>query len=198
MIKHNIEEQANALADYMPNGKLFEAKKINDSNYRQLLLGIGSELFTAEGYLISLNNEYLPDQTVLFIEEWESALGIPDDCFSTSGSINNRRKNILVKLASLGVQTANDFKGLATIFGVAVDVHAGFDVGSTFPVTFPFVFFDRASDARFTIVVDFFIEESNKFPLTFPFTFGSEEIAILECLFGKLKPANCNVIFRRI
>jgi len=198
MIKHNIEEHADALADYMPNGRLFEAKKIGDSNYRQLLRGIGGELFTAEGYLISLNQEYLPDQTVLFIEEWETALGIPDDCFSTAGSIDGRRKNILIKLASLGIQTATDFEALGEIFGVDVIVHAGRDVGSTFPMVFPFIFFDRSSDSRFTIVVDFIVEAANRFPLTFPFTFGSSEIAILECLFNKLKPSNCNVLFRQV
>lgn len=198
MIKHNIEDHADALADYMPNGRLFEAKKIGDSNYRQLLRGIGGELFTAEGYLISLDQEYLPDQTVLFIEEWESALGIPDDCFAISESISERRRDILIKLASLGVQTAKDFESLGDIFGISVTVQSGADVGSTFPVTFPFIFFDRASDSRFTIVVDFLVEAASKFPLTFPFTFGSGEIAILECLFSKLKPTNCELIFRQV
>jgi len=198
MINHSIEDHADALADYMPNGRLFESKKIGHSNYRQLLRGIGSELFTAEGYLVSLNNEYLPDQTVLFIEEWEAALGIPDDCFFASESIDGRRKNILVKLASLGVQTANDFEALGDIFGVAVDVNAGFDFNSTFPATFPFIFFDSVTDSRFTIIVDFTVEEASRFPLTFPFAFGSNEIAEIECLFEKLKPANCNVIFRQV
>ena len=197
MIKHNIDDHADALADYMPNGRLFEAKKIGDSNYRQLLRGIGSELFTAEGYLISLDQEYLPDQTVLFIEEWESALGIPDDCFSVSGSIDERRKNILIKLASLGVQTAADFEDLGDIFGVSVTVTPGIDF-ITFPLTFPWLFFSSTKDARFTIVVDFDVQEASKFPLTFPFIFGSSEIGILECLFNKLNPANCKIIFRQV
>ena len=194
MIKHNIEDQTNALADYMPNGRLFEAKKINDSNYRQLLRGIGSELFTSEGYLISLNDEYLPDQTVLFIEEWEKALGIPDDCLSVSESNDERRKNILIKLTALGVQTAEDFENLGDIFGVNVDIKAGFDVESEFPS----VYFDSVTDSRFTIVVDFIVEAASRFPLTFPFVFGDGEIAILECLFTKLKPANCKVLFRQV
>jgi len=194
MIKHDIEDQTDALADYMPNGRLFEAKKINNSNYRQLLRGIGGELFTSEGYLISLNDEYLPDQTVLFIEEWEKALGIPDDCLSIAESNDERRKNILIKLAALGVQTVEDFENLSDIFGVDVIVKAGFDVETEFPG----IFFDSISDSRFTIVVDFIVEAASRFPLTFPFVFGDGEIAILECLFSKLKPGNCNVLFRQI
>jgi len=197
MIKHNIGDHADALADYMPNGRLFEAKKINDSNFRELLKGIGGELFTAEGYLISLDQEYLPDQTVLFIEEWESALGIPDDCFSISESINDRRKNIIIKLSSLGVQTATDFEDLGDIFGVSVTVSSGIDF-MTFPLVFPWLLFSSEKDARFTIVIDFTVQGASEFPLTFPFIFGTSEIGILECLFNKLKPANCKIIFRQV
>jgi len=197
MIKHNIDDHADALADYMPNGRLFEAKKIGDSNFRQLLRGIGSELFTSEGYLVSLGQEYLPDKTVLFIEEWESALGIPDDCFSVTGSTDERRKNILIKLASLGVQTANDFESLGDIFGVSVTVTSGIDF-ITFPLTFPWLLFSSTTESRFTIVIDFTVQGASEFPLTFPFIFGTSEIGILECLFNKLKPANCNIIFRQV
>lgn len=193
MIKHNLEDQADALADYMPNGRLFEAKKINDSNYRQLLRGIGGELFTSEGYLISLDQEYLPDQTVLFIEEWESALGIPDDCFSTSGTIDERRKNILVKLSSLGVQTAQDFIDLALFFGKIVEISSlteeafpPFDIPFN-PTSFP--------DARFIIVVTGEDLLSAVPPYDVPFDLIVGE-SILECIFKKLKPANCGILFR--
>ena len=74
MIPHSLNEHARSLADYLPNGRLFEAKNINDSNFRQLLLGLSGELFTAEGYLITLENEYIPDQTTLFLDEWEQAI----------------------------------------------------------------------------------------------------------------------------
>ena len=195
MIKHNIEEHANALADYMPNGRLFEAKKINNSNFRQLLRGIANELFTAEGYLISLNNEYLPDQTVLFIDEWESALGIPDSCFSGSGTITERRRDILVKLASLGVQTADDFIELGVIFGIDVTIQTGSEVAS-FPMSFPLIFFNTPSDSRFTIIIDFPLPSGGFFIYNFPIIFGEASQFILKCLFRKLAPANCQVNFR--
>lgn len=197
MIKHSLDEHADALADYSPNGILFESKKIGSSNYRQLLRGIAGELFTAEGYLVSLNDDYLPDKTVLFIEEWESALGIPDSCFSGAGTLIERRRDVLVKLASLGVQTIDDFQELADTFGISATVRSGIDL-ITFPLTFPIFMFNTSKEARFTIVVDFTDVAANTFPLTFPFTFGTEALRIVECLFNKLKPANCNIIFRQV
>jgi len=195
MINHNIEDHADALADYMPNGRLFEAKKINNSNFRQLLRGIAGELFTAEGYLISLNDEYLPDQTTLFLSEWESALGIPDDCFPVSINNDDRRRNILVKLAALGVQTANDFVELGVIFGIDVTIQTGSEVAS-FTMSFPLIFFNTPSDSRFTIIIDFPLPSGGFFIYNFPIIFGEASQLILKCLFRKLAPANCQVNFR--
>ena len=50
-------------------------------------------------------------------------------------------------------------------------------------------------DARFTIIVTFVDVNENEFPLTFPVSFGVDLLDILSCLFMKLKPANCNIIF---
>lgn len=198
MINPSTEEHTNALAAYLPNGPLFEAKNINDSNFRQLLRGLAGELFTAQGYLVTLNDDYFPDVTVNFLDEWEKALGIPDDCFPGTGSMNERRRDIVTKLASLGIQTDADFEELGTIFGVTVSVYPGIEFSSVFPATFPFIFFDSAKQARFTLIVDFTVTEASKFPLIFPFTFGSGEIGVLECLFRRLKPANCDIIFRQV
>ena len=76
--KNSLSNHADALSDFLPNGPLFEAKKIGDSNLRNLLEGFSGELVTAEGYVKTFDDEYSPLTTVLFIEEWERALGIPD------------------------------------------------------------------------------------------------------------------------
>jgi uncharacterized protein YmfQ (DUF2313 family) len=194
---HNLTEHARALAAYLPNGKTFEAKNLAGSNFNQLLRGLAGELFTAEGYLITLEREYFPDATVLFLDEWEQALGIPDACFSGTGTLNERRRDILVKLASLGVQTADDFVELGAVFGVTVTITPGVEAGS-FPMTFPFVLFGSPSEARFTIFVTLSGVDISTFPYTFPILFGSTEIGVLECLFKRLAPDNCNVVFKQV
>lgn len=199
LIKHHSKSKhADSLADYLPSGRLFEASRTDGTNFRKLLMGLSSELFVGEGYLKTISDEYDVRTTTLLIEEWEGALGIPDGCFQADGTIEERRRDVLVKLASLGVQTNEDFVELGSIFGTTISIHAGIDVASVFPAVFPFVFFTSATEARFTIVVDFTVEAANKFPLMLPFTFGSGEIAVLECLFNYLKPANCDIIFRQV
>ena len=115
-----------------------------------------------------------------------------------TGTNDERRRDILAKLASLGVQTAQDFEDLAEIFGITVQVESGADVATIFPFIFPALFFSSTKEARFTIVVTFLEEAPNAFPLTFPITFGDELIGLLECLFAKLKPANCDIIFKQV
>ncbi len=195
--RRDIEQYTNSLADYLPGGLLFASKSVQDSNFRKLLRGMAGELFRANGLLKEYSEQIIPDQTVKFIEEWESSLGIPDDCFTGTGSLDDRRRDILVKLAALGVQTAQDFIDLASTFGVTITINPGIEE-ITFPLVFPVVMFTTEQDARFTIVVRFTNQDVERFPLIFPITFGDGDVAILECLFTKLKPANCDVIFQQV
>lgn len=191
MMKRPFNDHVNALAAYMPDGDLFAAKHIADSNFRQLLRGITYELFDAQGYLCDLEEQYFPDATESFLSEWEQALGIPDDCFSGTGDVLERRRDIVVKLAALGIQTAEDFRQLAEVFGEVIAVVPGSEY-TNYPLPVP-----ADDQKRYYIIIEF-TPATGGFPYTFPFTFGSDAIRILECLFVSLAPANCRVLFRRI
>jgi len=193
MIQHTLDQHARSLADYLPSGRLFEAKNISDSNFRQLILGLSGELFTAEGYLVTLEQEYFPDATNLFLSEWEQALGIPDDCFDGLGDNNTRRRDIIVKLSALGVQTADDFVTLAAVFGKVVTVTPLSDEAfPPLPVPFTPV---GLPEGRFIIVVTGINLVSGVPPYDVPFDLIVGE-SVLECLFTKQIPGNCDLIFR--
>ena len=185
--RRDIEQYTKSLADYLPGGLLFASKAVDSSNFRKLLKGMAGELFRANGLLKEYSEEIIPDLTVKFIEEWESTLGIPDACFSGTGTIDERRRDVLTKLAALGVQKIPDFEALALVFGVTAEVFSG--IGSGLP-------FASNKVARHTIVVSFTVDE--RFPYTFPITFGGDVIVLLECLFNRLKPANCQVLFNEV
>ncbi len=195
--RRDLEQYTDSLADYLPGGILFASKSVQNSNFRKLLRGMAGELFRSNGLLKSYNDEILPDKTVKFIDEWESAVGIPDDCFKGTGTTDERRRDILTKLASLGIQTRQDFIDVGAILGITIGVETG-STSSTFPLTFPVTLFNNAKQARFTIIVTFTVPAANRFTYTFPIVFGGSEIAILECLFEKLKPSNCNLIFKQV
>lgn len=187
-----FENHVQALADYLPSGRLFEAKNIHDSNFRQLLRGLSGELFDAQGFIQTLNDEYLPDLTNLFLDEWEQALGMPDDCFPGTGTNDERRRAIIVKLASLGVQTANDFVALAALFGTTITVEPL--VESAFlPYTVPFTPLN-VQKSRYTIVVTGENLVNNVPPYDVPFDLTDDE-SIIKCLLVKQAPENCNILF---
>ena len=185
---HTIEQMVVSMASYLPGGDLFIAAHVSGTNQNDLLRGLAFSLLDAENFIEVYNSEFIPDNTSTFIEEWESALGIPDDCFPgpAEPDLSVRRNHILIKLASLGVQTGPDFVNLATILGFPdTIVDPGVNAGIT-----------PLSVARFTIVVNFPAPADNIFPLNFPIPFGTNAFAILECLFEKLKPANCDIKFQ--
>ena len=82
------------------------------------------------------------------------------------------------------------------IIGAAVDTFFRLETDSSFDGSIDNVSV-RGSlplpDAIFTIVIKYEFND-NEFVLTFPISFGSDEFAILTCLFGKLKPTNCIVV----
>lgn len=197
MIKaHTKAQHARSLANYLPSGKLFAGAFTSGTNFRNFIVGMATELQRSEAYLLSYQDEYDIRTTTLFIAEWESALGIPDDCFTNTGTIEERRRNVLAKLASLGVQTRQDFIDLAALFGVNVTILSGSEVGG-FPVVFPFILLS-AQELRFTMIVQYTIVGAETFPLTFPFIFGDSVTDLMECLFSKLKPANVKLTFQEI
>ena len=196
MIKQRTQpQQADILAQYLRDDNLHEAKNRDDSTLRKILLGLASEWLNFRDKINEVVNEYNPQKTTTLIQEWEEFVGIPDDCIPVASTIEQRRLNVLLKLAGINVTTEKQFKNVASILGYNIEVSNGVST-STFPLTLPFLLISEAS-APFTIVIT--LSSSIKpsgFPLTFPFTLTSQQPAILDCLFNKLKPANTQLFFR--
>jgi uncharacterized protein YmfQ (DUF2313 family) len=182
-----LDEFTDSLARYVPGGPLFSAKNQENSNLRGLLKGLSGELFRANGYLKTYSEQLIPSQGDIFINEWERALGIPDACFSGTGSLDDRWIAVLAKLAGSGVQTAEDFEEFALIFGLVVDVQSGIESGLTF---------NTLKEARHTIVVS--VALPDRFTYTFPIVFGNNLINLMQCVFARLRPAHCRVIFEEV
>jgi len=171
--KRDLEQYTDSLAAYLPGGILFAIKSFQDSNFRKLLRGFAGELFRSNGLLIEYSEEVLPDTTNKFLGEWESSLGLSPG----SGATNeDRRRDILVRLASSGVQTSQDFIDLAAIFGIPVTV----------------------TGITYTITVGVSIPIAETFPLEFEINFGSAEIELLRGLFENLIPANCELVIVQV
>jgi uncharacterized protein YmfQ (DUF2313 family) len=205
-----IEQITESLGRYLPPERLFESKFNPQKNLYMFLRGVAAEFQRANDLLREYNIQYYPDQTIDFIDEWEQTLGLPDDCFTQTisqlntfpftfpfeigsstlidnTSIVERRRNILIKLAGMSLQTDKDFENTAALLGITTNVVGGAD-----PLVSPPIL--PIEKARFTIVV--LMQSNTTFPLTFPIIFGTSEFSILECVFRKAKPANCDLIFQ--
>ena len=190
-----LEEQTDVLAQYLPNDPLWAAKNIDGSNLRKILVGLASQFIRFRDKADEIYDEYDPTITTNLIEEWEKVVSIPDNCLGNTGTLAQRRTNILLKLAGINVTTEKQFEEVAAILGIAINVENGVDT-STIPLTLPFILVS-AAEAPFTIVitVDQSLEPSG-LPLTLPFALTSSTPVLLNCLFQKLKPANTQLIFR--
>ena len=188
-------QQANILSQYIRDDRLHQAKNKDNSNLRKILLGLASEFVRFRDKANLIYNEYNPKSTTDFITEWETQVGIPDDCFNNTGTLEERGINILLKLAGINTTTTEQFKNIASILGYNISVSTGIDT-SVFPLQLPFILIDQV-EAPFTIVITLpASEQADGLPLELPFTLTSETPEILQCLFNKIKPAHCNIIFR--
>lgn len=189
------EDQADVLAQYLRDDLLHRAKNKDGSNLRKVLIGLAQEWTRFRNKANEVYEQYDPTNTTDLISEWESVVGIPDECFDNTGTIEERRTNVLLKLAGINATTEKQFENIANILGVTADISSGVDL-ATLPLTLPFILIDEA-EAPFTIVVTLDSSlETEGLPLTLPFTLSEGVQEILECVFNKIKPANTQVIFR--
>jgi len=196
-MSRTIEQQAQTIANYLPSGRAFGAKNVPGTIIRMLLRGLSGEMITADDLLALFRKEIIPEDTIMFLSEWEDALGIPDDCFSGIGDIADRQLKLLLKLSWMHLQTEQDFIDLAAELGLAITIESG-AIHGAFPYTFPIVFYTDANEAHHTIIIHYTIPDALTFPYTFPIVFTTPVLTLLACLFNKLKPANCQVIFEGI
>ena len=187
------DEMTNSLAAFMPSGRIFSDKDEENTTLRKYLTGLAIELFRIDEQMNVMSEDYDINLTTEFIDQWESAVGIPDNCFNSTNDIDERRQNVLTKLARMNLTTEQDFIDLAALYGFNITVESGFTLGSHFTMTFPITL--SGKEDRFTMIVTF-ETTLETFPLTFPIPFGETGISLVQCLFNRLKPANVKIIYQ--
>lgn len=188
------EAQANSLAQFLPLGTVFDSKNETTSVLRKFLEGLSGELKRVYDGMNDLSADYDINNTIELLTRWESAVGIPDDCFLGIGTIEERRTHVLMKLAKMNVQTAQEFVTLGIALGFTdVQVFPLQDV-SLPPYSVPFIP-SSLPPSRFTILVTGSDIVTDLPPYDVPFTPASENSSILQCVFEKVRPANVQTIF---
>jgi len=191
--ENSLEINTYLLGSYLPQGKMYDAKNIKDTNFNKLLAAFAQEYTRIQAKINELSTEYDMSVTQELIAEWEHALGIPDQCFTNTVSLEERQKQCVVKFAQMNIQTEADFIQLAATLGYDIEILHGIKY-AVFPMTFP-ILLGSAKAARFTMIIKFLNADKpqNIFPMTFPFIFQKQNT--VQCVFEFLKPANVRIIY---
>lgn len=186
-------DQASLLAAHLPQGGVFDAAREQDTNFNDLLKGLGEELFRLESEIFRVCQEMDPRLTLDLLPEWERSVGIPDECFSTVEGLVRRREQVLLKLRGVRVQTADDFVELAAILGQTIEIEAG-AISGAYPMRYPARYLGGAKAARFTMIVHFPNAQNTNYPQPYPVPYGVAT-GVTECVIEHTAPATVQVIF---
>lgn len=189
---HTPSEHGTSLAHFLPNGNLFSSKFDEQSELKKLLNGFGGECFRQESAISRLFLQRDITLTEDLITEWESAVGIPDDCFTTDKSLEVRRGQVIIKLA-FSPQIKVDFEELAKLLGYD-DVFVRPLGDNRFPrYDVPFIPTSGYKNLFIVEVIGTGVTPRNP-PYDVPFPLFSDS-TLIQCVFDKLKPANVLFIY---
>jgi len=111
----SVDEETQLLAQCSPRGLVWDAKGDKDSNLYKLLKSIATEINALDQEIYTMVTEWNINNTTDLINEWETAVGIPDECRSKAEDIATRRSDVITKLRKIPIVTIQDYKDLAEI-----------------------------------------------------------------------------------
>lgn len=188
-----LEQNTDSFGNCLPSGLFWTSTFTENTNLRNFIKGSAVEMGRWQEMLQKIALEYVPNMHTSFIPEWEQVLGIPDSCFSITNQTDAiRRRNILIKLTCMNLQTEDDYLKLANTLGLRIDIIPHDPTDDVFPYTFPITFEDIF---QWTIVI--YTNLVAGFPYTFPITFETVDlnVELFECIVRKQKPAHTEVLF---
>lgn len=115
-----IDEMTRLFGVVAPQGLAWNNKGNPDSNLYKLLKSLSTAVNKLEEKLYELVVQWDVRVTTELILEWETAVGIPDECRKLAEEISVRRTDVLTKLRKIPIIDVEDYETLAeAITGVS-------------------------------------------------------------------------------
>lgn len=192
--------QAEITSKYWPNGILWLAKNIRESNMYRRMFAMSKEIGRVEAVI----NSWIDGLDVTKSEQevylWERFLGIPDKNLKGNASADERRRHCQGKLSAEGVVNLKEYEWLLRIFGYETVVYPGWSFwpnGTDDRITW-----ESEEEALYTIVFEIDYENSiteylpDIFPVDFPWVFGASNYnQTTDFVINAVIPAECNAKF---
>lgn len=115
-----IDQYVQLFKTLLPKGKAWN--KESGSTLDKFLFGLAEELVRSDNQIAKLLSETDPRTSTELLPEWESAVGLPDECQEISESIGERRNDVFRKFSTAGGQSPQYFIDLAATFGYTVTI----------------------------------------------------------------------------
>ena len=187
-------QYAQALRSLMPRGRAWSHND-DGSGQAQTLDGLAQIYSQNDADAVALLADAFPATTVNLLPEWEASLGLPDPCVGQLGTIQARQAMVVSRLTNTGGQSVPYYTAFAAALGLSISVkeYTPFRMGA-----------QRMGcqlgghgwahawtvEANLVAPVPFRMGQSYMGEALMSWTTN-----VLECEFGKLKPAHTVLTF---
>jgi len=122
----SLQKYTSLIKNLLPQGLAWEQVRLHP-----LLAGIAGEFCRVGDRAIQLLKEIDPSQTDELFDDWEAMVGIPDECTPEFRTQQERRDQIIQKLAVQSNLSASFYEEIGAFYGFDVTVtnHLSFQVG---------------------------------------------------------------------
>lgn len=121
MSLYTVDDYTRALVALMPSGLAWLRDK--GSTQYATLRALGNSFARSDSESQSILTGAFPSTALMMLSEWESTLGLPDDCsFGESNNIGKRQRAVVSKLISTGGLNRDYYTNIAAILGYEVTI----------------------------------------------------------------------------
>jgi uncharacterized protein YmfQ (DUF2313 family) len=121
-LRRTADDYVQAFLALLPRGQVWAR------DLQRLMMGVFAGLARYWGHVDGraadlLERESDPQRTVELLPEWETAFGLPDECFPEATTIGERQRMLVTKITWQGGQSRAYFIGLLAWLGFKVQIH---------------------------------------------------------------------------
>lgn len=194
--KPTIEKTAKDIAHHLPNGRSWAAKNNVSTNLYKFIKGLAAAFNEVQNKIQQLSEEFDINLSQELLPEWETSVGIPDDCAGRLMDLESRREQIIRKFTKIPIVTLSEMEiFISEIIGQEVMLVPGVEA-ETFVYTLPIIL--SSTNPLFKIYLTYENTDVElNLPYTLPFRLGSVQEELIRCVMHKIIPANVVLEIRR-
>ena len=181
------------MADSLPVGRAWGYKNNEDKNVRKLINSLAVAPNQAQQQIELLATEFNINTSVALLPDWETSVGLPDDCFGVGGTLAQRRQAVIDRLRKTPLVTLAELQAfvdrLYPTSGIILETSFP---DTSFEYTFETLFTGAVADEFFLIAR--IPATENTFEYTFEMDFTAGVPGSFVCIMNKILPANVVLI----